>query len=82
MQKICDNPITHSLKLMICHILIWMIGALYAHVNKQVNSQLSLCILVNLLPAISLKLVLFDYWIFHNQSSKIIGQEVSIDDRL
>ena len=22
--------------------------------------------------------VLFDYWIFHNRSSKIIGQEVSI----
>ena len=27
-------------------------------------------------------LVLFDYWIFHNRSSKIIGQEVSIDERL
>ena len=26
--------------------------------------------------------VLFDYWIFHNRSSKIIGQEVSTDDRL
>ena len=29
-----------------------------------------------------LYLVLFDYWVFHNRSSKIIGQEVSIDDRL
>ena len=28
------------------------------------------------------QLVLFDYWIFHNRSSKIIGLEVSIDDRL
>ena len=27
-------------------------------------------------------LVLFDYWIFHTRSSKIIGQEVSIGDRL
>ena len=27
-------------------------------------------------------LVLFDYWIFHNRSWKIIGQEVLIDDRL
>ena len=27
-------------------------------------------------------IVLFDYWIFHNRSWKIIGQEVSIDDRL
>ena len=24
--------------------------------------------------------MLFDYWIFHNRSSKIIGQEVSIDE--
>ena len=30
----------------------------------------------------SFTLVLFDYWIFHNRSSKIIGQKVSIDDRL
>ena len=27
-------------------------------------------------------IMLFDYWIFHNRSLKIIGQEVSIDDRL
>ena len=29
-----------------------------------------------------IQLVLFDYWILHNRSSKIIGKEVSIDDRL
>ena len=29
-----------------------------------------------------LQVLLFDYWIFHNRSSKIIGHEVSIDDRL
>ena len=28
------------------------------------------------------RVVLFDYWTFHNQSSKLIGQKVSIDDRL
>ena len=27
-------------------------------------------------------IVLFDYWIFHNRSSKIFGREVSMDDRL
>ena len=26
--------------------------------------------------------VLFDYWLFYNRLSKIIGQEVLIDDRL
>ena len=33
----------------------------------------------SILPVVRM-VVLFDYWIFHNRSSKIIGQEVSIDD--
>ena len=33
----------------------------------------------SILPVVRM-VVLFDYWIFHNRSSKIISQEVSIDD--
>ena len=33
----------------------------------------------SILPVVRM-VVLFDYWIFHNRSSKIICQEVSIDD--
>ena len=40
--------------------------------------MLTECIKINSMS----QLVLFDYWIFHNRSSKIIGQEVLIDDRL